>query len=85
MNTPAGPLPMSTGQRETLQALARSQASPHRLVIRAKALLLAADGVANAHVATGGGGVGADGSAVADPVRRPGFDRVRQGRRGSWP
>ena len=38
---------MSDGQREALQALSRSQTAPHRQVRRAKALLLAADGVAN--------------------------------------
>jgi len=34
-----------------LEALARSQVAPHRAVQRAKALLLAADGVANTHIA----------------------------------
>jgi len=34
-----------------LEALARSQVAPHRAVQRAKVLLLAADGVANAHIA----------------------------------
>ena len=42
---------MSDGQRVTLEALARSQVAPHRQVQRAKVLLLAADGVANAHIA----------------------------------
>ena len=51
MNKPAAPLPMTAGQRQTLEAIARSQTAPHGLVIRAKALLLAADGVANTHIA----------------------------------
>ena len=49
---PAAPaLEMSAGQREMLTVLARSQTSPVREVQRAKALLLAADGVANSRVA----------------------------------
>lgn len=42
---------MSVGQRKTLEAMARSQTAPHRMVIRARALLLAAEGVANARIA----------------------------------
>ena len=42
---------MSDGQREALQALSRSQTASHRQVQRAKALLLAADGVANVRIA----------------------------------
>ena len=44
-------LVMSDGQREILEVLARSQTAPHREVIRAKALLLAARGVANTAIA----------------------------------
>jgi len=42
---------MSDGQRVALEGLARSQVAPHRQVQRAKVLLLAAEGVANAHIA----------------------------------
>jgi transposase len=49
--TPAAALPMSEGQREALEVIARSQTAPHRQVQRAMALLLAADGVANARIA----------------------------------
>jgi transposase len=42
---------MSAGQREVLEALARSQSGAHREVVRAKALLMAADGVANTAIA----------------------------------
>lgn len=47
----AAPLPLSDGQREVLESLARSTAAPHRAVLRAKVLLLAADGVANTRIA----------------------------------
>ena len=48
MSAPAAPpLPMSDSQRATLEQLSRSQTAAHRQVQRAKALLLAADGVAN--------------------------------------
>jgi transposase len=42
---------MSAGQREVLESLARSQSGAHREVVRAKALLMAADGVANTAIA----------------------------------
>ena len=51
MNHPAAPLPLSEGQRSTLQVLARWQTTPVRQVRRAEALLLAADGVANDTIA----------------------------------
>jgi transposase len=40
-------LRVSAGQRAVLESLARSQSAAHREVVRAKALLMAADGVAN--------------------------------------
>jgi transposase len=48
---PAPALEMSDGQRDALGVLARSQTAPYRQVRRAEALLLAADGVANARIA----------------------------------
>jgi len=42
---------MTPGERETLVALARSQAAPHRQVLRARALLMAAEGEANTRIA----------------------------------
>jgi len=51
MNKAAAPLVMSTGQREALTVLARSSSAAHRQVQRAKVLLMAADGVANAKIA----------------------------------
>ena len=44
-------LEMSAGQREVLDSLARSQSGAHREVVRAKALLMAADGMANTAIA----------------------------------
>jgi len=52
MSKAAAPLAMSEGQREVLLKLSRSQAAPHRQVQRARALLLAADGAANAQIAS---------------------------------
>jgi len=42
---------MSDSQRAALEVLARARSAPHRQVQRAKALLLAADGVANTGIA----------------------------------
>jgi len=42
---------MTPGERETLESLARSQTAPHRQVLRAQALLMAADGEANIRIA----------------------------------
>ncbi|MDT7638561.1 MAG: hypothetical protein QOC83_2849, partial [Pseudonocardiales bacterium] len=50
MNRPAAALVMSDGQRDALEVLARSRTAPYRQVQRAKALLLAADGVANSRI-----------------------------------
>jgi len=47
----AEPLPMSSEQRVGLGVMARSLSLPHRQVVQAKALLLAADGVATNEVA----------------------------------
>jgi transposase len=44
-------LEMSAGQREVLESLARSQSGAHREVVRARALLMAADGMANTAIA----------------------------------
>lgn len=51
MMTPAAALAVSDGQREALGVIARSQTAPFRQVQRARVLLLAADGVANARIA----------------------------------
>src|ERR1039458_9354553 len=47
MRAASPPLVVTGGQRQILERLAASQSAPHREVTRAKALLLAAEGVAN--------------------------------------
>jgi transposase len=51
MSRAAAPLVMSAGQRATLDQVARSQTAAHREVVRARALLAAAEGVANTRIA----------------------------------
>ena len=51
MRLPTPPLTVSDGQREILESLSKSLTAPHREVIRAKALLLAAEGIANTAIA----------------------------------
>ena len=51
MRPATAPLSMTDGQREILEKLAKSQTATHRDVTRAKALLLAEDGVANTAIA----------------------------------
>jgi len=51
MRRPVTALLMSAGQREVLESVARSQSAPYREVVRARALLMAADGLANTAIA----------------------------------
>ena len=51
MRRPTAPLTMSDEHREVLEKLCRSQIAAHRDVQRARALLLAGDGVANTRIA----------------------------------
>src|SRR6266536_3441550 len=51
MRPATAPLTLTDGQREILEGLARSQTARHREVTRAKALLLAAQGLANTAIA----------------------------------
>jgi transposase len=51
VRAPSPALVMSDAQREILESLAKSQTAAHREVTRAKALLLAADGLASTAVA----------------------------------
>ena len=44
-------LTLTSGQEKVLRRLAQSRTTPHRQVIRAKALLLAAEGLANTAIA----------------------------------
>ncbi len=47
----AAPLDVTGPQRDELEGMARSTSLPHRKVVQARALLLAADGVANEEIA----------------------------------
>ncbi len=51
MNHAAPALELAEGQQLILETLAKSKTAPHRDVIRARALLLAAEGVANTRIA----------------------------------
>jgi transposase len=50
MSRAAAPLAISDGQREVLETLARAQSAAHRVVARARVLLLAGDGVSNSEI-----------------------------------
>jgi len=65
MSKPVPALAMTDGQREVLESLARSQSAAHREVLRAKALLMAADGAANATIAAA---VSVSPATVANPA-----------------
>jgi DNA-binding NarL/FixJ family response regulator len=47
----ASPLPVTATQRDQLSQLARSRTSPDRVITQSKALLMAADGIANEQIA----------------------------------
>src|SRR6185503_17200606 len=51
MRQPVPALLVSPGQREVLESVARSSLAPHREVVRARALMMAADGLANTAIA----------------------------------
>ncbi len=51
VSKPVPAMSVTDAQREVLESLARSQSGPHREVVRAKALLMAADGASNATIA----------------------------------
>jgi transposase len=51
MNHAAAPLELTGAQRETLEVIAKSATAEHREVLRARVLLMAADGVANSRTA----------------------------------
>src|SRR5699024_12174247 len=82
MRAAAPALDMSDGQRETLQALSKSQTSPYREVQRAKALLLAGDGVANTVIAERVEVTGKTVRAWRERVAEEGRAKVSQGRAG---
>jgi transposase len=63
MSIAAPALPVTDAQRVELARMAKSTVLPHRVVVQARGLLLAADGVANEQIARGCG-------VDADTVRR---------------
>jgi len=74
---------MTEGQRAILENLARSLSAPYREVIRAKALLLAAEGVASTAIAAEVGVSPASVAAWRERFSQEGFStfaRVRAGR-----
>src|SRR5487761_689735 len=84
----APPLSVSPEQRGELDRLARSTSAPHRTVLQAKVLLLAAEGVANYEIARR---VGVSSNSVRSWRRRfeaegvSGVGRIEKGRgRRSW-
>ncbi|MGH3441304.1 MAG: IS630 family transposase, partial [Nitriliruptorales bacterium] len=83
MRSPTPPMPLSDGQRDVLETLARSSSSEHREVVTARALLLAAEGTANTAI---GEQVGVSPTTVASWRERfgeeglAGLGRVRPGR-----
>lgn len=76
---------MSPGQRDALEALARTSAGRHREVLRARALVMAADGVAKVQFAAAVGVTPVTVRAWRAPVRRGGAGPLRGGAGGPWP
>ena len=82
MRPPTPPLNVSDGQREILESLSRSFTAPHREVIRAKALLLAAEGIANTAIGVRLGVSPASVSAWRNRFEEEGLAKIGQVRAG---
>src|SRR5512135_2415532 len=82
---PAPALVMSDGQRESLEVLARSQSAPHRQVQRARALLMAAGGVANTRIAAEVGVTPVTVRSWRDRFADEGLARLGEVRKGRGP
>ncbi len=83
MSRAADALPMSEGQRQALEVLARSSTARHREVLWAKALLMAADGAPNLRIAAAVGVTPVTVRAWRERFAEEGltkFAQVRQGR-----
>jgi transposase len=83
MRPPTPALVLEDGQRAVLEALSRSTTAPHREVIRAKALLLATEGLANTAIAAQLGVSPASVVSWRERLASEGlskFARVRRGR-----
>src|SRR2546425_12350572 len=80
---PASPaLPVTDGQRGILENLARSRTAPQREVTRAKALLLAGDGVATTAIAAALGVSPASVAGWRGRVGEGGLAKFARGREG---
>src|SRR5438309_5066489 len=90
MRAATAPVPVTDSQRQILQVLAKSHTAPQREVALAKALLLAADGVANTAIAAR---VGVSPTSVAawrgrfreEGLKDLGVVRAGRGRKASIP
>lgn len=83
MNHAATALKLSEGQRPTLEMVAKSSTAPYRDVLRARVLLLAAEGVANTRIANDVGVSAMTVRAWRDRFATEGlakFGQVREGR-----
>ena len=84
-NDAAAPLELSDGQRSMLEKLSRSQTAPQRQVLRAKALLMAADGQANERIAAAVGVSPTTVRAWRSRFAEEGVARLGQVRKGRGP
>src|SRR5512134_415720 len=82
MGRAAEAMPISPGQREALEVLARSGTAPFREVRRAQALLLAADGLPNVQIAAAVGVTPVTVRAWRTRFVEEGRGQVRAGARG---
>lgn len=82
MRSPSPPLVLADGQREVLLALSKSLTAPYREVVRAKALLLAADGVANTAIGASLGVSPASVVAWRERFAQDGLAKISQVRPG---
>src|SRR5258708_14952029 len=85
MRPATAPLRLTDGQREILEKLAVARAAPHREVTRARALLLAGDGVATTAVAQAVGASPASLTARRQRVAAGGVAHFCQARAGPGP
>ena len=84
-NHAAALLELSDGQRSMLEKLSRSQTAPQRQVLRTKALLMAADGQANEHIAAAVGVSPTTVRAWRARFAEEGVARLGQVRKGRGP
>src|SRR5258707_15521003 len=81
MRKPVAALEISVGQRELLESVARSQSGAHREVVRAKALLMGSQGVANSAIAQALSGSAASVANRRERISEGGLGQVGHGRK----